>query len=166
MTGLRGAWWRAQEQEQARRPPARPENIENRFRQPKRWAPSTVLEPAIEHTRPGAEQRARTRPLCCQEACRTFFTAGDRRDGGGAGRVIAFGRVREWLGRRTGVLGCKPGALATESFPICPPGPASVVRPVTARASAWRWVNSASLIRRFKERSASFPLLPSAIFLS
>ena len=31
-----------------------------RIRQPKRWAPSTVLEPAIEHTRPGAEQRART----------------------------------------------------------------------------------------------------------
>jgi hypothetical protein len=37
-----------------------PQRTQIRNRQPKRWALSTVLEPAIEHTRPGAEQRART----------------------------------------------------------------------------------------------------------
>src|SRR4051794_36281235 len=37
--------------------------------------------------------------------------------------VVAFGRVREWLGRRAGVSGCEPAALATESLPGCPPGP-------------------------------------------
>ena len=38
--------------------------------------------------------------------------------------VVALGRVREWLGRRAGVSGCEPAALATESFPGCPPEPA------------------------------------------
>src|ERR1035441_8020598 len=32
----------------------------NHIRQPKRWAPPTAPESAIKHTRPGAEQRART----------------------------------------------------------------------------------------------------------
>jgi hypothetical protein len=48
------------QQEQARRPPARPDNIENRARQPVLWVPPTAPESAIERTRSGAEQRART----------------------------------------------------------------------------------------------------------
>src|ERR1039458_8982906 len=119
----------AQQQEQARRPPALAAMHTEQLS-------AAGAVGAADRTQSGPERRDRTRPLCCQEACRTFFTAGDRRDGGGAGRVVAFGRVREWLGRRAGVLGCKPVALATESFPICPPGPDSVVRPVTARAAA------------------------------
>src|ERR1035437_5432545 len=99
MTGLRGAWWRAQEQEQARRPPARPENIENRFRQPKRWAPSTVLEPAIEHTRPGAEQRARTTAIAIQPAAQNG-TSGALAFCKHAGRLAAcHAAIRKRYGR-------------------------------------------------------------------
>src|ERR1035437_9370684 len=65
----------------------------------------------------------RSRPLCCQDACRSFFGAGAGGEGSGGGRVVALGRVREWLSRRSGVFGCEPAALATESFPACPPGP-------------------------------------------
>ena len=36
--------------------------------------------------------------------------------------VVGWWRVREWLGRRAGALGCEPAALATEPFPTCPPG--------------------------------------------
>ena len=53
---------RRRQQEQARRPHGRPENIENRTRQPTRWAPSTAFGPTTEHTRMNTERRAR-RPV-------------------------------------------------------------------------------------------------------
>jgi len=48
------------QQEQARKPHGRTENIENRARQPVLWVPPIAPESAIERTRSGAEQRART----------------------------------------------------------------------------------------------------------
>ena len=39
-----------------------------------------------------------------------------------AGWVVGWWRVREWLGRRAGIWGCEPAALATESLPIALPG--------------------------------------------
>jgi hypothetical protein len=50
--------------------------------------------------------------------------------------VVAFLRVREWLGRRAGASGCEPAALATESFPGCPPGPAFASSAAARRVSA------------------------------
>ena len=44
------------------------QSIENRSRQPVLWVPPTALESAIEHTRPGAEQRARTTGIAIQPA--------------------------------------------------------------------------------------------------
>ena len=35
--------------------------------------------------------------------------------------VVVWDQVREWLGRRAGASGYPPAALATESFPCCPP---------------------------------------------
>src|SRR6516164_10219862 len=49
--------------------------------------------------------------------------------------VVGLFRVREWLGRRAGVSGCEPAALATESFPGCPPGPVSRVEAFVAAAA-------------------------------
>src|SRR3954452_23645722 len=74
--------------------------------------------------------------------------------------VVAFVRVREWLDRRVGVSGGEPAALATESFPGCPPEPAfcddaAVVAPAR-RASATMATQRASLMRRLTARSASF----------
>ena len=81
--------------------------------------------------------------------------------------VLALVRVREWLGRRAGVSGCEPAALATESFPGCPPGPAlsadAAVVAAARRASATMAVQRASLMRRLRERSASLGVLPSAV---
>src|SRR6202035_1091295 len=50
-------------------------------------------------------------------------------------------------------LGCEPAALATESFPCCPPGP--FARAATRRASAWRQAKMALLTCRFSARRAS-----------
>ena len=64
----------------------------------------------------------------------TGFARDDDRDGRGV-VVVALVRVREWLGRRAGVSGCEPAALASESFPGCPPGPAfarGLARPASA----------------------------------
>ena len=84
--------------------------------------------------------------------------------------VVAFGRVREWLGRRAGVSGCEPAALATESFPGCPPEPAfcddAAVVAAARRASATIAAQSTSLRRRVTARSASLVVLPSAILRS
>jgi hypothetical protein len=51
--------------------------------------------------------------------------------------------VREWLGRRVGDLGCEPAALATESFPACPPG--LPLRPLNVSSRSWRCVDPGSL---------------------
>jgi hypothetical protein len=61
-------------------------------------------------------------------------------------------------------LGCEPAALATESFPCCPPGP--FTRAAARRAPACRQAKMALLTCRFSERRASFGVLPSASFLS
>ena len=58
------------------------------------------------------------------------------------------------------VSGCNPAALATESFPGCPPGPPA--REAARRASACRQAKIALLICRFSARRASFGVLPSA----
>ena len=83
--------------------------------------------------------------------------------------VVALVRVREWLSRRAGVSGCEPAALATETFPGCPPGPAVRGDGAVAaarRASATMATQRASLMRRLRARRASFFVLPSAILRS
>jgi hypothetical protein len=62
--------------------------------------------------------------------------------------------------------GCEPAALATESFPVCPPGPFTLGAAVPCRASAWRRAKMASLILHLRDRSASLCVLPSASFRS
>ena len=52
-------------------------------------------------------------------------------------------------------------ALALEPFPCCPPG-----SPAARRASACRQAKTALLTCRFRDRSASFGVMPSASFLS
>src|SRR5690348_13142091 len=47
--------------------------------------------------------------------------------------------------------GCEPAALATESFPVCPPGPLTLAATAGRRVSAWRRAKMASLIWRFRE---------------
>src|ERR1035437_1425303 len=56
-----------------------PQRTQIRIRQPKRCAPSTFLDPAIEHTRLGAEQRARTPAIAIQTAAQngTYACARD-----------------------------------------------------------------------------------------
>jgi hypothetical protein len=89
---------RAEQQEQARRPPAPTESIENRSRQPVLWVPPTAPESAIKRTRSGAEQRART-------------TAAGRRKAApnGTSGVLAdskhAGRRATWAAPQTGEVG-------------------------------------------------------------
>ena len=79
----------------------------------------------------------------------------------GCGRRVGSGPGVAWPKSRCS--GCKPAALATEPFPGCPPGP----RVLTARrASAFICLQRASLTCRLSARSASFDVLPPAIFLS
>jgi hypothetical protein len=84
--------------------------------------------------------------------------------------VVALARVREWPGRRAGVSGCEPAALATESFPGCPPEPVlgtdAAVVATGRRASATMVAQRVSLMRRLRARSASFGVLPWAILRS
>ena len=62
--------------------------------------------------------------------------------------------------------GCEPATLATESFPVCPPEPTSVLRlePDGHQPAVVR--KMASLMRRLSERSASLPVFPSATLRS
>ena len=53
--------------------------------------------------------------------------------------------------------GCEPATLETEPFPLCPPGPTLAL----LLASATRRAKMASLMRRFRQRSASLLVLPS-----
>jgi hypothetical protein len=72
-------------------------------------------------SRPPRLQPAPDRVLfVCQEAFRVVFWVVVRV----GWRVVVLVRVREWLVRRAGVLGCEPVTLDLESFPFCPPGPA------------------------------------------
>jgi hypothetical protein len=76
-----------------------------RIRQPKRWAPSTVLEPAIEHTRPGAEQRARTTTVALQASAQngTYACARVWKAGSASGDA-GYAANRQRGGSRTLVL--------------------------------------------------------------
>jgi hypothetical protein len=60
----------AQQQEQARWPPAPTAKLQNRARQPVLWVPPTAPESAIERTRSGAEQRARSTAVAILAAAR------------------------------------------------------------------------------------------------
>src|SRR5215467_13450588 len=82
-----------------------------------------------------------------------------------AEREVVFGRWAAGRGRRVvagpGVAwpkswcsGCEPAALATESFPGCPPGPVALTA-MALRVPAWRRAKTASLTCRFRERRAS-----------
>jgi hypothetical protein len=77
-----------------------------------------------------------------------------------AGRRVDSGPGVAWPKSRCS--GCNPAALATESFPGCPPGPLIVAAEAVRRASAWRRAKMALLTRRLSERSASLDVLPSA----
>jgi hypothetical protein len=91
-------------------------------------------------------RRARTAQIeasLCQEVFRVFF---ELRFGGTvrvrwvAGRSVDSGPGVAWPKSRR--PGCKPAALATESFPGCPPGPLSLAAAAARRVSAWsgrRW---------------------------
>src|SRR5215470_20365241 len=98
-----------------------------------------------------------------QGVLRGFFEVGFTgtvRLRGVAGRRLARGPGVAWPKSRC--LGCEPAALATESFPGCPPGPLPLAAPAARRASAWRRAKMALLIRRLRARSASLGVLPSA----
>jgi putative ABC transport system permease protein len=103
-----------------------------------------------------------TRPLCCQGVFWVFFGV---RSGvtvqlrAVAGRRVDPGPGVAWPKSRCS--GCKPAALAAESFPGCPPGPSGLAA-AGWRASAWRRPKMASLTRRLRDRSASLDVLPSA----
>ena len=92
----------------------------------------------------------------CQEVPLIFLVArdvvfllwGSRRD-----RSVDSGPGVAWPKSRCS--GCEPAALATESFPGCPPGPSVLAAAAARRASAWRRAKMASLMRRLRERSAS-----------
>src|SRR5436309_2843568 len=60
--------------------------------------------------------------------------------------------------------GCEPAAREEEWFPGCPPG--LFAQAAVRRASACRQAKIASLICLFRQRRASFRVLPSAGFLS
>ena len=70
--------------------------------------------------------------------------------------AVAFGRAREWLGRRAGVSGYKSTALGDRVVPrLLSPGRVFTVV-ATRRASATIAAQSVSLTRRLRARSASF----------
>src|ERR1039457_1688962 len=106
---------------------------------------------------------SRSKPLCCQEAWRTFLERGDRFFSlweSGRGRSVDSGPGVAWPKSRCS--GGEPAALAAEAFPVFPPRPPVLAAEATLRASAWRRAKMASLIRRFRDRSASLGVLPSA----
>jgi len=85
-------------------------------------------------------------------------------------RFGATGRFRVMAGSgvalpKSRCSGCEPAALATESFPFCPPEPTPTERPARWASSCNR-AKMASLMRRLRDRSASFPVFPSAILRS
>ena len=101
--------------------------------------------------------------FACQETRREIFGVARVLVGRRPVRVVVgLVRVREWPVRRAGVAGCEPAALESESFPVCPPGPFWATR----RASSTIRASRASLMRRFRARRASLPVLPSAILRS
>jgi hypothetical protein len=65
----------------------------------------------------------------------------------GCRRVVGLVRVREWLVRRAGFVGCEPTALESETLPVCTPGPALSCRRVStivkAIPSFWSWFGMA-----------------------
>jgi hypothetical protein len=111
--------------------------------------PGPAAAPAAGWQRPGNGQ-----------PCRGHGRAG-RRVAGRSRRVVTGPGVACPKSR---CLGCNPAALATESFPGCPPGP--LARAAARWASACRQARMALLTCRFSERGASLPVLPSASFLS
>ncbi len=63
------------------------------------------------------------------------------------------------------VLGVEAGRAGAVSFPGCPPG-SFVLAAAACRASARSRAYMASLMRRFRQRSASLCVLPSATLRS
>jgi hypothetical protein len=133
-----------------------------------RWA--TAGGRTLQNTHPFTMQgriMAHNEASLCQEPFRVFFGAGagrscERRFGGVVGLLPGPGVA--WPKSRC--AGCEPAALATESFPVCPPGPFTLDAAVPCRASAWRRAKMASLILRLRDRSASLCVLPSATLRS
>src|SRR6185437_8864676 len=118
---------------------------------------SDVTRAATEHIETSLRQGVRLIFFVVRGAA---FLAGvcgrDRRVGAGPG--VAWPKSRR--------SGCEPAALATESFPSCPPGPLAVTARAARAAPAFRCLKISSLTWRLRARSASLAVLPSATFLS
>jgi hypothetical protein len=90
---------------------------------------------------PKSRSRCITMPLCVKRVCRGFWWR--VRWSSGSGELAGIGSVVPGPGvawPKSRCLGCEPAALATESFPCCPPGLFNVgwLRPGGRRPGAGR----------------------------